>query len=68
MEEAQARLSLLAQNKKLWIQEMYLDVGTEAIHLRDIQSQVRTDNLMVNRSVGAERDRASMTLYSELLV
>ncbi|XP_026206701.1 epidermal growth factor receptor kinase substrate 8-like protein 1 [Anabas testudineus] len=39
VEEAQARLSLLAQNKKLWIQEMYLDVGTEAIHLRDIQSQ-----------------------------
>ncbi|KAK2820214.1 hypothetical protein Q5P01_023173 [Channa striata] len=39
VEEAQARLSLLAQNKKLWIQQMYLDIGAEAIHLRDIQSQ-----------------------------
>ncbi|XP_008301100.1 epidermal growth factor receptor kinase substrate 8-like protein 1 [Stegastes partitus] len=39
VEEAQARLSSLAQNKKLWSQQMYLDVGTEAIHLRDIQSQ-----------------------------
>ncbi|XP_068439105.1 epidermal growth factor receptor kinase substrate 8-like protein 1 [Clinocottus analis] len=39
VEEAQTRLSLLAQNKKLWSQQMYLDVGAEAIHLRDIQSQ-----------------------------
>ncbi|XP_067343985.1 epidermal growth factor receptor kinase substrate 8-like protein 1 isoform X2 [Channa argus] len=39
VEEAQTRLSLLAQNKKLWIQQMYLDIGAEAIHLRDIQSQ-----------------------------
>ncbi|XP_073346147.1 epidermal growth factor receptor kinase substrate 8-like protein 1 [Pagrus major] len=39
VEEAQARLSFLAQNKKLWSQQMYLDVGEEAIHLRDIKSQ-----------------------------
>ncbi|KAM9336622.1 epidermal growth factor receptor kinase substrate 8-like protein 2 [Symphorus nematophorus] len=39
VEEAQARLSFLAQNKKLWSQQMFLDVGAEAIHLRDIQSQ-----------------------------
>ncbi|XP_023147188.2 epidermal growth factor receptor kinase substrate 8-like protein 1 isoform X1 [Amphiprion ocellaris] len=39
VEEAQARLSSLAQSNKLWSQQMYLDVGTEAIHLRDIQSQ-----------------------------
>lgn len=42
VEEAQARLSFLAQNKKLWSQQMFLDVGAEAIYLRDIQSQVRT--------------------------
>ncbi|XP_059181133.1 epidermal growth factor receptor kinase substrate 8-like protein 1 [Centropristis striata] len=39
VEEAQARLSFLAQNKKLWSQQMFLDVGEEAILLRDIQSQ-----------------------------
>ncbi|XP_038592571.1 epidermal growth factor receptor kinase substrate 8-like protein 1 isoform X1 [Micropterus salmoides] len=39
VEEAKSRLSFLAQNKKLWIQQMYLDVGAAAIHLRDIQSQ-----------------------------
>ncbi|XP_070847037.1 epidermal growth factor receptor kinase substrate 8-like protein 1 [Chaetodon trifascialis] len=39
VEEAQSRLSFLAQSKKLWSQQMYLDVGGQAIHLRDIQSQ-----------------------------
>ncbi|XP_028263378.1 epidermal growth factor receptor kinase substrate 8-like protein 1 isoform X2 [Parambassis ranga] len=39
VEEAQARLSHLAQNKKLWSQQMLLDVGAEAILLRDTQSQ-----------------------------
>lgn len=42
VEEAQARLSFLAQNKKLWSQQMFLDVGAEAILLRDIQSLVGT--------------------------
>lgn len=41
VEEAQLRLSVLAQNKKLWSQQMYLEVGAEAIHLRDTKSQVR---------------------------
>ncbi|XP_054454807.1 epidermal growth factor receptor kinase substrate 8-like protein 1 isoform X2 [Anoplopoma fimbria] len=44
VEEARTRLSLLAQNKKLWSQQMYLDVGEEAIHLRDIQSQDELEN------------------------
>ncbi|XP_044035605.1 epidermal growth factor receptor kinase substrate 8-like protein 1 isoform X2 [Siniperca chuatsi] len=44
VEEAQSRLSFLAQNKKLWSQQMYLDVGAEAIHLRDIQSQDELEN------------------------
>uniref|UniRef100_A0A3Q0QQB2 EPS8 signaling adaptor L1b n=1 Tax=Amphilophus citrinellus TaxID=61819 RepID=A0A3Q0QQB2_AMPCI len=39
VEEAQNRLSFLAQNKKLWSQQMLLDVGAGSIHLRDIQSQ-----------------------------
>ncbi|XP_040922557.1 epidermal growth factor receptor kinase substrate 8-like protein 1 isoform X2 [Toxotes jaculatrix] len=39
VEEAKSRLSFLAQTKKLWSQQMYLDVGAQAIHLRDIQSQ-----------------------------
>lgn len=39
VEEAYACLSSLAESKKLWSQQMYLDVGTEAVHLRDIQSQ-----------------------------
>uniref|UniRef100_A0A3Q4AFS8 SH3 domain-containing protein n=1 Tax=Mola mola TaxID=94237 RepID=A0A3Q4AFS8_MOLML len=39
VEEAQARLSFLAQNKKLWSQQMFLDVGAQAVHLRDVQSQ-----------------------------
>ncbi|KAM6964226.1 epidermal growth factor receptor kinase substrate 8-like protein 1 [Tautogolabrus adspersus] len=44
VEEAQARLSFLAQNKKLWIQQMFLDVGAEAVHLRDTQSQDELEN------------------------
>lgn len=44
VEEAQARLSFLAQNKKLWSQQMYLDVGEEGILLRDIQSQDELEN------------------------
>ncbi|XP_042253728.1 epidermal growth factor receptor kinase substrate 8-like protein 1 isoform X1 [Thunnus albacares] len=39
VEEAQSRFSMLAQNKKLWIQQMFLDVGAQAVHLRDTQSQ-----------------------------
>lgn len=54
VEEAQARLSFLAQNKKLWSQQMYLDVGEEAIHLRDIKSQVRTDTHWSTGIVGCE--------------
>ncbi|XP_023255892.1 epidermal growth factor receptor kinase substrate 8-like protein 1 isoform X1 [Seriola lalandi dorsalis] len=44
VEEAKSRLSFLAQNKKLWSQQMCLDVGSEAIHLRDIQSQDELEN------------------------
>ncbi|XP_056285395.1 epidermal growth factor receptor kinase substrate 8-like protein 1 isoform X2 [Pseudoliparis swirei] len=44
VEEAQMRLSVLAQNKKLWSQQMYLDIGAKAIHLRDIQSQDELEN------------------------
>ncbi|XP_029954165.1 epidermal growth factor receptor kinase substrate 8-like protein 1 isoform X1 [Salarias fasciatus] len=39
VEEAQARLSLLAEHQKLWSQRMFLDVGSEALHLRDLQTQ-----------------------------
>ncbi|KAF7652619.1 hypothetical protein LDENG_00094520 [Lucifuga dentata] len=39
VEEAQSHLSALAQSKKLWSQQMFLDVGPEDIRLRDIQSQ-----------------------------
>lgn len=39
VEEAHARLSFLAQNKKLWSQQMFLDVGSDAILLRDIERQ-----------------------------
>ncbi|MEQ2249838.1 hypothetical protein ILYODFUR_033614 [Ilyodon furcidens] len=41
VEEAQARLSFLAENKKLWSQKMFLDIGSNSISLRDVQSQVR---------------------------
>ncbi|XP_034715818.1 epidermal growth factor receptor kinase substrate 8-like protein 1 isoform X2 [Etheostoma cragini] len=44
VEEAQSRLSVLAQNQKLWSQQMYLDVGAKAIHLRDTQSQDELEN------------------------
>ncbi|XP_037611730.1 epidermal growth factor receptor kinase substrate 8-like protein 1 [Sebastes umbrosus] len=44
VEEAQLRLSVLAQNKKLWSQQMYLEVGAEAIHLRDTKSQDELEN------------------------
>lgn len=48
VEEAQARLSFLAESNKLWSQQMFLDVGTEAIQLRDIQSQVRPADVMLD--------------------
>uniref|UniRef100_A0A8D3AK98 SH3 domain-containing protein n=1 Tax=Scophthalmus maximus TaxID=52904 RepID=A0A8D3AK98_SCOMX len=44
VEEARSRLSFLAQNKKLWSQQMFLDVGAEAIQLRDIQSKDELEN------------------------
>ncbi|XP_029312320.1 LOW QUALITY PROTEIN: epidermal growth factor receptor kinase substrate 8-like protein 1 [Cottoperca gobio] len=44
VEEAQSRLSSLAQNKKLWSQQMFLDVGEKAIHLRDTQNQDELEN------------------------
>ncbi|KAM8836991.1 LOW QUALITY PROTEIN: epidermal growth factor receptor kinase substrate 8-like protein 1 [Spinachia spinachia] len=44
VEEARARLSVLAQNKKLWSQQMYLDVGADAVVLRDAQSQDELEN------------------------
>lgn len=44
VEEAQSRLSLLAQANKLWSQQMIVEVGPEAISLRDIQSQVRAED------------------------
>ncbi|XP_076008344.1 epidermal growth factor receptor kinase substrate 8-like protein 1 [Genypterus blacodes] len=39
VEEAQARLTALAQHKKLWIQQMFLDVAPDALRLRDVQRQ-----------------------------
>nr|XP_020461919.1 epidermal growth factor receptor kinase substrate 8-like protein 1 isoform X1 [Monopterus albus]XP_020461921.1 epidermal growth factor receptor kinase substrate 8-like protein 1 isoform X1 [Monopterus albus]XP_020461922.1 epidermal growth factor receptor kinase substrate 8-like protein 1 isoform X1 [Monopterus albus] len=48
VEEAQSRLSFLAQNKKLWSQQMYLDVGAEAIQLRDIQTQDELESCSLN--------------------
>ncbi|XP_019938864.1 epidermal growth factor receptor kinase substrate 8-like protein 1 isoform X1 [Paralichthys olivaceus] len=44
VEEARSRLSFLAQNKKLWSQQMMLDVGAKAIQLRDIQSRDELEN------------------------
>ncbi|KAM9837691.1 epidermal growth factor receptor kinase substrate 8-like protein 1 isoform 2-T2 [Aulostomus maculatus] len=44
VEEAQTRLSHLAQNKKLWSQQMLLDVGAKSIYLRDVQSQDELEN------------------------
>ncbi|XP_033962672.1 epidermal growth factor receptor kinase substrate 8-like protein 1 isoform X2 [Pseudochaenichthys georgianus] len=44
VEEAQARLSFLAQSKKLWSQQMFLDVGVKAVQLRDIQNQDELEN------------------------
>lgn len=55
VEEAQARLSFLAQNKKLWSQQMFLDVGAEAVLLRDVQSLVRTHAWWTTGSLSPER-------------
>ncbi|XP_029978410.1 epidermal growth factor receptor kinase substrate 8-like protein 1 isoform X2 [Sphaeramia orbicularis] len=48
VEEAQARLSFLAENNKLWSQQMFLDIGSEAIHLTDIQSQDELEKYAFN--------------------
>ncbi|KAM4716252.1 epidermal growth factor receptor kinase substrate 8-like protein 1 [Anableps anableps] len=39
VEEAQARLSFLAENNKLWSQKMLLDIGSNSVRLRDVHSQ-----------------------------
>nr|XP_040032798.1 epidermal growth factor receptor kinase substrate 8-like protein 1 isoform X2 [Gasterosteus aculeatus aculeatus]XP_040032800.1 epidermal growth factor receptor kinase substrate 8-like protein 1 isoform X2 [Gasterosteus aculeatus aculeatus] len=44
VEEARARLSALARNDKLWSQQMYLDVGAEAVVLRDTESQYELES------------------------
>ncbi|XP_027890731.1 epidermal growth factor receptor kinase substrate 8-like protein 1 isoform X1 [Xiphophorus couchianus] len=39
VEEAQARLSFLADNNKLWSQKMLLDIGSNSLRFRDASSQ-----------------------------
>ncbi|XP_061911960.1 epidermal growth factor receptor kinase substrate 8-like protein 1 [Entelurus aequoreus] len=39
VEEAQSRLLFLAESDKLWSQQMLLDVGPDAVYLRDIQTK-----------------------------
>ncbi|XP_015237896.1 epidermal growth factor receptor kinase substrate 8-like protein 1 isoform X3 [Cyprinodon tularosa] len=39
VEEAQARLSFLAENNKLWSQKMLMDIGSDSICLRDIKTE-----------------------------
>ncbi|KAM4623484.1 epidermal growth factor receptor kinase substrate 8-like protein 1 [Polymixia lowei] len=48
VEEAQARLSMLAQADKLWSQRMILEVGPGAIRLRDVQSQDELEKYSLN--------------------
>ncbi|XP_041830789.1 epidermal growth factor receptor kinase substrate 8-like protein 1 isoform X2 [Melanotaenia boesemani] len=44
VEEALSRLSFLAEQNKLWSQQMFLDVGRVAVQLRDIQSEDELEN------------------------
>ncbi|XP_014823770.1 PREDICTED: epidermal growth factor receptor kinase substrate 8-like protein 1 isoform X1 [Poecilia mexicana] len=39
VEEAQARLSFLADNNKLWSQKMLLDIGSNSLRFRDASSE-----------------------------
>ncbi|XP_056152963.1 epidermal growth factor receptor kinase substrate 8-like protein 1 [Lampris incognitus] len=67
VEEAQSRLSTLAQTDKLWSQRMLLEVGLEAIRLRDIQSQDElekylTDSIFRCEAIHTEKRFPSLLL------
>ncbi|KAL6095212.1 eps8l1 [Pungitius sinensis] len=68
VEEARARFSILAQNKKLWSQQMYLDVGAAAIALRDPQSQEELENYSVGSVLRCEAVHADQHFPSLLLL
>ncbi|KAF6734777.1 Epidermal growth factor receptor kinase substrate 8-like protein 1 [Oryzias melastigma] len=67
VEEAQARLSFLADNNKLWSQKMFLDIGGEAVHLRDVNTQEEVEQYTLKNiyrcdSINSDKHFPSMLL------
>ncbi|XP_029933319.1 epidermal growth factor receptor kinase substrate 8-like protein 1 isoform X2 [Myripristis murdjan] len=68
VEEAQSRLSLLAQANKLWSQQMIVEVGPEAILLRDVQSQDELERYSVTSVYRCEAIHTEKRFPSLLLL
>ncbi|XP_023805254.1 epidermal growth factor receptor kinase substrate 8-like protein 1 isoform X1 [Oryzias latipes] len=67
VEEAQTRLSFLAESNKLWSQKMFLDIDGEGVHLRDITTQEEVESYALKNiyrcdSITSEKRFPSMLL------
>ncbi|XP_061613278.1 epidermal growth factor receptor kinase substrate 8-like protein 1 isoform X1 [Phyllopteryx taeniolatus] len=67
VEEAQSRLLQLARGNKLWSQQMLLDVGQDAVYLRDIQTKEELENYSFNSIFRCESIH-SKELFPSLLL
>ncbi|XP_054609483.1 epidermal growth factor receptor kinase substrate 8-like protein 1 isoform X2 [Dunckerocampus dactyliophorus] len=68
VEEAQSRLRFLAESNKLWSQQMLLDVGPDAVHLRDIQTKEELEKYSFNSIFRCEAVNSEELLPSLLLL
>ncbi|XP_077358755.1 epidermal growth factor receptor kinase substrate 8-like protein 1 isoform X3 [Festucalex cinctus] len=68
VEEAQSRLLLLARNKTIWSQQMLLDVGSDAVYLRDIQTKEELENYSFNSIFRCESINSEELFPSLLLL
>ncbi|XP_061665313.1 epidermal growth factor receptor kinase substrate 8-like protein 1 isoform X2 [Syngnathoides biaculeatus] len=68
VEEAQSALVHLARNNKLWGQQMLLDVGQDAVYLRDIQTKEELDKYSFGSIFRCESVRSEELFPSLLLL
>nr|XP_057917376.1 epidermal growth factor receptor kinase substrate 8-like protein 1 isoform X2 [Doryrhamphus excisus] len=68
VEEARSRLLFLAESNKLWSQQMLLDVGADAVYLRDIQTKEEIEKYSFNSIFRCEAVNSEELFPSLLLL
>ncbi|XP_049615076.1 epidermal growth factor receptor kinase substrate 8-like protein 1 isoform X2 [Syngnathus scovelli] len=68
VEEAQSRLLQLARGNKLWSQHMLLDLGSDAVYLRDIQTKEELEKYYLDSIFRCESVNAEELFPSVLLL